>query len=607
MKDLCHDVDEVRGMRLTGAPQTILLDETALFAPDGEVPSSLRRKLRVLTEDEGMQVVVLSTHADAVKQRLPDVANLVIASSVESHSWHGIFLAIVGDHTPLPPHAYAWYVGPGDVRAPFHATRLRGSEATDEILGLFGTAKVQERAGAAFRAAGAGKPIPHEAPFNEGILDGITRTVSAHPDQVRELARTASREIDLDRETERLIAAALPPILASQADNGAVAAAPPPRSPDAPNYWFFWQRDAGNVVIPLTKLARHPGYAHCHGDVRTFIDKYVDFVEKLPHRKGMAIAQLGVSRFDMDGNPIESYGNPQKDGPSHTVLAVLAALGESARAHAICTPYLAYLRDHIVGPTFDPWEFAVGDIFNDDNLARRALRKGAALARSQGDGAAAKGYDAKADEIERMLADTQAASPRSTRHPDHGYISAGREYLQPWMGAISGLDVDVVGSVLDAYDVEDVVLNVDDPRIAHTMEALEAVFADRWPVNIAWSETGYRGMGIGRFPEDTNDGKGSTGGNPWTFTTLWAAEYCLRSIQRHDFLGHRDPARRADLLAKADGYLAFVLHHGSPDSLTEQIDGQTGKPRGAKQLAWAQAELIHALLIRQEVMYDSRA
>jgi hypothetical protein len=592
---LHHDIDQVRGIRLTGAPETILFDETALFAPDGDVSMPLLGKLRVLIEDEGMQVVVLSRHPETVKQRVP-LANLVIVPSIEGHAIHGPLLAIVASTMPLPPHAYAWYVGAGDVTPPFHATGFLGSEAANEILGLFGTALLQERAGIAFRAAGSGKPIPAEASFNSGILDGIARTVQAHPQRVNHLKQVAAQPLDLDGRTADLIASALAPILESQAPSGAVAAAPPPAGPDAPNYWFFWQRDAGNVVVPLSSLLKHPGYAHLHDPVQGFIDRYIDFVERLPHGNGMTIEHLGVSRFDMHGNPIESYGNPQKDGPSHTILAVLAALGESARAHAICTPYLEYLRDHINGPTFDPWEFAVGNIFNDDNLARRALRSGAALARSQGEDTVAEGYDAKADDIERTLAAFQ--------RPEHRYISGGRDFLQPWMGAISGLDSDVVGSVLDAYDVTDTVLNVDDPRIGQTMEALEKVFADRWPVNIAWRETGRRGMGIGRFPEDTNDGKGSTGGNPWTFATLWAAEYYLRLIQRHTYLGTLDPSKRADLLAKADGYLTFVLEHGSPDSLTEQIDGQTGKPRGAKQLAWAQAELINVLLIREEVVHD---
>lgn len=586
-------VGRVRRIRLTGQPRTILVDETTLFTSEGAIPASLLEKLQVLTTDEGMRLAVLSSDGESVRKRLSGVEHLVVWSSVEAGHLEEPSLAVVGTTRQLPPQVYAWYAGSGDASS-LHAVRNSGPEVTDGILGLFGTALVQERAGIAFRAAGVGKPIPSEAPFNTGILDGITRTLEAHPRQVHQLQGEAASPVDLAAETGRLIEAALAPILEGQATSGAVAAAPPPASPDAPNYWFFWQRDAGNVVIPLTRLVRYPGYAHLHDRVQHFIDRYVEFVERLPHGKDMTIAQLGVSRFDMDGKPIESYGSPQKDGPSYTVLAVVAALGESARAYAICRPYLEYLHEYIDGPTFDPWEFAVGDIFNDDNLARRALRSGARLAHRQGDGAAAERYRAKADDLERTL--------RTFQEPEEHYILGGRDFLQPWLGTISGLDIDVVGSVLTAYDVDDPVLNVDDPHIASTMQVLEGVFANRWPVNVAWRDAGNEGMGIGRFPEDTNDGVGSTGGNPWVFTTLWAAEFYLRSIQRHAVQGNHDPESRARLLKQADGYLQFVLQHGSADALTEQIDAQTGKPRGAKQLAWAQAELINALLIREDVI-----
>jgi GH15 family glucan-1,4-alpha-glucosidase len=262
----------------------------------------------------------------------------------------------------------------------------------------------------------------------------------------------------------------------------------------------------------------------------------------------------------------------------------------------VSKPYLEYLCDHILGPSFDPWEFAVGEIFFDYNLARRALRKGARLAQSQHDSAAAERYSATADGLEQALA--------AFKDPAEGYALAGRNYVQPFLATISHLDIDVVGSVLTAYDVADPFLNVDDPCIEQTMKALERVCAERWPVNVAWHQSGHAGMGMGRFPEDANDGIGSTGGNPWSFATLWAAQYYLRLLQRRDFLGMRDAEgdERAAFLKRADGFLQFVLSHVSPESLTEQIDGQTGMPRGARKLAWAQAALIQTLLVRQEVI-----
>jgi GH15 family glucan-1,4-alpha-glucosidase len=297
----------------------------------------------------------------------------------------------------------------------------------------------------------------------------------------------------------------------------------------------------------------------------------------------------------MNGRPIAQYGNPQKDGPAHTVLAVTTALGQNARADAICRPYLDYLDAFIVGPSFDPWEFAVGDMFFDLNLARRALRRGARLARAHGRPDDARRYGARAGEIEEALG--------AFALPAEPWIRARRNLLQPFLGTISQLDIAVIGSVLTAYDVEDDVLNLDDLRVQRTMATLESACERRWPVNVAWRRSGNAGLGMGRFPEDANDGIGSTGGNPWTFATLWAAQYYFRLIQRLDFLGMEDPKgrTRADLFEQADGYLRFVLAHGSAEALTEQIDGRTGAPRGAKQLAWAQAALVQTLLIRQEI------
>lgn len=598
---LQQEVGTVNGIHLTGAPRTLLLDAGALFSPAGHAPPSLSAKLEVLARQEGMRVALLSDHAGSGHAELSGIPGLSRLSSIQDLHPDGPTLAMLGEQRPLPPHVYAWYVGEGNAPPPLHPTRHSGPQATDEILALFGTALVQERAGLAFRAAGAGEEIPREAPFDSKILDGIATAVAPHRGRVEQLERLEHNRdaIDLDRDTERIIAAALPSVLASQDRNGAVAAAPPPHGPDEPNYWFFWQRDAGQVVIALSYLARHGTDPHARAQARAFIARYLAFVEQLPHRNGIGTADLGVSRFEMSGKPIESYGSPQKDGPAHTVLAVLAALGESARAYQVSKPYLKYLSRHILGSSFDPWEFAVGEIFFDYNLARRALRAGARLARAQGDSTATDQYGGIAGELEQELA--------GFRHAAGGYMAAGRNFLQPFLGTISGLDIDVVGSVLTSWDMEDPFLNVEDPLIQGAMEAMERFCAERWPVNVAWQETGRAGMGMGRFPEDTNDGIGSTGGNPWTFATLWAAQYYLRLAQHCDLLGTRAPGgkSREELLETADGYLRFVLSHVPRDALTEQIDGQEGTPRGARKLAWAQASLIQTLLLRREVRMSS--
>lgn len=193
--------------------------------------------------------------------------------------------------------------------------------------------------------------------------------------------------------------------------------------------------------------------------------------------------------------------------------------------------------------------------------------------------------------------------------PEEGYIRAGRDFLQPLFRPMTHLDISVVGSILTAYDVADPLTNVDHPLVVGTMHGLERASAERWPVNIAWQRDGHAGMGMARFPEDANDGIGVSGGNPWTFATLWAAQFYLRAIERLQ-LSREDNAagfRRTELLERADGYLRFVLSHMPAAALTEQIDGQTGEPRGARRLAWAHAAAIDTLLLRRRLATATQA
>jgi GH15 family glucan-1,4-alpha-glucosidase len=235
--------------------------------------------------------------------------------------------------------------------------------------------------------------------------------------------------------------------------------------------------------------------------------------------------------------------------------------------------------------TFDAWELWAGKTFHSLNLARRALRA-AAIAGTAAGHPRASHYANAAERLERALDDFYDER--------RGHVVAIRQSLMPWVETLSGLDGAVVGSVLAAYDVADPVFNVDDPRIRATLSALEHHYRSRWPVNARWAAAEHTGVGFGRFPEDMNDGFGSTGGNPWPIVTLWAAQFHLRSIERDNHLG--TPDLRAERLARARDQLAFVLAHSPVEALSEQIDAHTGRPRGARRLAWAHAELVVTLV-----------
>jgi GH15 family glucan-1,4-alpha-glucosidase len=209
-------------------------------------------------------------------------------------------------------------------------------------------------------------------------------------------------------------------------------------------------------------------------------------------------------------------------------------------------------------PGYDLWELVVGDAFHAANLRRRALARAARLASEVGDLAAAR-Y-AVASEL-ASLALTRFHSPVRA-----GFVNV-LEPRPPWFGLVSRLDMGVVGSGLLAFDPADDDADVHRPAIRDTFELLRS-----WA-----SEQG--GRGIGRFPEDGNDGVGSTGGNPWTVTTLWAAQQLLRD-------------------GRYDAGYGFLLDALAGDAalLGEQLDAATGDALGATPLAWAHAELVVTLL-----------
>lgn len=317
---------------------------------------------------------------------------------------------------------------------------------------------------------------------------------------------------------DRLLDGALTALERCCAPSGAIAAAPPARSPAEPDYGFFWQRDGAAAAFALLGLVRR-GPPGLRARAERRLAAYVSFVTALG-RGG----SLSASRHSLAGEPVGGYGDPQHDGPAATALLLLEVAPAAAR------PYLEHLRA-CDGVGFDLWELVRGRSSHAAHLRERAL---------------------------------------GLPHP----AGSGRHVDDPepaWFDAVSGLDVSGVGCRL---------LGASGPVAGGaTLAALERAFADRWPVNLAWRASGRLGRGLGRFPEDGNDGLGTTGGNPWPVATLWAAQW-------HLLAGDTDLGQ---------GYLDFVLAHGG--ARHEQIDGVTGEGRGAAGLAWSAAELAVTLLL----------
>jgi len=483
-------------------------------------------RVRVLLNALGLQIIIVDAHPATLA-----------APAV------GIF----GSDIPPVSGCHAWYVGPGPAPRWMHWTLGRGAATTIHILRMLGTALAQEQAAVAFRAAGAGRLLPARTTLDPGVLRGVDRAVS--PMNLKSTAHSAAA---LD--PEPLLRKAFAAIEACCAHNGAIAAAPPAGSGE-PDYWFFWQRDGAAAALALHALSI-AGPLDLRARAAALCRAYVAFVGRIEHGDALV-----AGRLTMDGIPVGGYGDPQHDGPAATVLAVLTL---DPTALEVARPFLEHLLLPGKRTGFDLWELTKGRSFHAANLRRRALRLAVQVATNVDDALAER----------CRVTDERPAFV----DPTGGW----RHILDPdpeWFRTTTRLDVSVLGSALLAFDHEN---EINHPRLAQTAQRLETHYAAKWPVNIAWRRAANAGAGIGRFPEDANDGFGSTGGNPWPIATLWMAQY-------HFHRGNRE---------LAEGYLAFVVTHVDADAISEQIDAVTGAPRGARGLAWAHAELVITLLAR---------
>jgi len=549
---------DVAGIELHGAPIAVLVDAEAIGAPDTQDGIRVRGLLSAL----GLDVVHVVGDGPTLPART---------------------VACFGRDHPRTPDCHAWFVGPDACPSWMHPTDGTGSRATAKILALLGTGFVQERAAAAFRSAGAGGRTVSTAEYDhEGIVAGIDAAAC-----VAEPRRAAPLLTPLDAgRCRELVTASLDALERCRAGNGAIGAAPPAPTTDDPDYWFFWQRDAAHVALALVATAGSGIDDALGRRARALLDSYVGFIRRLGPELERG-GDVGASRCTMAGRPVGRYGDPQPDGPAATALAILTGVDDAHAALAIARPFLDYLcGSEATLPAFDLWELTVGTSFHAVNLIRRALRLGAATAATADDPAADRYLNAA----------TRIASQLDAfRDPSTGALAHVLRPQPPWLDLTSQLDVSAVGSILLGYDPTDETMTVDDPGIVSTMGRLDDRFASRWPVNVAWRSAGRAGAGLGRFPEDCNDGSGSTGGNPWPVATLWAAQYHLRRAQGGPHLSPRDAADQAAEVVQGLGFLSFVTSHCEVMSIGEQIDGVTGASRGARPLAWAHAELLTTL------------
>jgi hypothetical protein len=626
-------------LKLVGEPRLFVLDAGALA--EGEQPDEMvLQKLVLLAESEGARVLMRGVGA-GLRQRLealtrdwrlpPHIVERGEAGTL-SHLLEraGVppqeMLLILSDGPEPPPAgSHAFFVGSGEAPAGTVALRISGPRGADGLLALYGTALIQEKSGLVFRATSQGQPPPASAPFDASLFQGLVKSLGCPAPAAEETGAAPLPAPELDGQRVRMLAQACwARIEAHILPNGAIVASPARgEQPGQPNYWFVWQRDAGQTLLGMMEWARAAPFGLPAKTIEAASMRCVGFLTR-----AQAPGDLGVSRSTVDGEPVRGYGNPQLDGPALSAL-VLTRLFDPRPLYPQMRAYLEYLlTPEGQGPGYDAWEFVYGRILNALLLKRKAFRGGARLAYLLNEEQDMRRYR---DEAARLEAEIEGFNDAR-----RGYLLSSMDAAEPFLETISRLDASTLGAVLTAWDADDDFLNVTHPAVMGTVLALEDAFAPRYAINRAWHAAGRAGMGWGRFPEDANDGVGSTGGNPWPLVTLWAAQYCYRLEERltaggpflitdqrqADYLkrvtgqevasigGQVPSLLLKDVLSalrrRGDAYVQFVLAHQPPDgALTEQIHRETGQPQGARDLTWALAELLKTLAMRGQGRLDS--
>jgi GH15 family glucan-1,4-alpha-glucosidase len=115
-----------------------------------------------------------------------------------------------------------------------------------------------------------------------------------------------------------------------------------------------------------------------------------------------------------------------------------------------------------------------------------------------------------------------------------------------------------------------------------------------WKKSIAVLTHDIAAGGVARFENDEYFRIDSNApGNPWVLTTLWYAEYCIRT------------AKSAADLKQATDIFDWVALHAQPSGvLSEQLNPYTGEQVGATPLAWAHAAYVMTVqaFLRQSII-----
>lgn len=465
-----------------------------------------------------------------------------------------------------------------------------------------------------------------------GIFHGqTTLTLDSASEYPRSVARNSRHKMaqlkspmkekimTLEGKLDAMEAVGIQRMLGNYLETGAMVASPSQRDP---NYYFCWRRDAALTTRTVVDQYRKSGSRN----LSRIIDGYVKFSGDI-QKSGV----LADAKYNVYGYPTYlPWGNPQNDGPGFNAAVfsdyaeILLGRGEKGRVLSDVYPVIKKDLDYLTSDegrrshSHDVWEEVDADHFFTDVARIVGLSRGSRLAGTLGLTEDAARYSREAARLRAEL--------KKYDNPADSTLKCHIRELNHDRNKKSKLDSAVIGALVYADDMNVPVLAMDDPAVMNTVMKIENAFGSLYSINRKSLAEGGRGMGIGRYPEDVYDGVGMTGANPWFICTSWFGRYYYKLAEHYLREGKMDihPSQAAffqhllgdmqlkvpsatvekksplfsailnSLMRKGDDYAEWILAHIPADgSMSEQIQRDTGKPQGARDLGWSYVEMVN--------------
>jgi glucoamylase len=399
-------------------------------------------------------------------------------------------------------------------------------------------------------------------------------------------------------------------LMANLQSNGGVVAAPSHVNPD---YFYDWIRDTSLTMKTVVELAYDSTTpAATKTKLMTQINAWVGW--ELGLQTTPKLTGLGEPRFYLNGlannNP---WARPQNDGPALRALTAIELANhwiQDGRLNDVNTYLYAgampaatlikrdleYVSHHwddqntfdqygnqLTFQSFDLWEETQAMQYYTLTVQKVALLKGAALARSLNDSAAGDFYEQQSQAIDNYL--------NQFYDPNQNIIRYAINKTSTPNGKSGDLDVAVLLAAIQTFDGQ---FYVNVPQMVSTVNALTTAFGGLYSVNKITANARTHaplGTALGRYPQDTYNGDGTSAGNPWFLATIALAEFScdLKKIS------YNQGASDAQLVQAANGQFNRVLYHTNADgSLSEQYNRDSGYEQGANNLTWSYTAYITA-------------